>query len=253
LLAGINAAVGLRDPDEAVVLRRDQAYAGVLVDDLVTKGTREPYRMFTSRAEYRLILREDNTADRVLGIGRRLGLVSDERWARFERFTAALAAARERAERATVLGTAAVNAALEAVGSAPVRDRRISLAELLKRPELDYAAVMRVASAGDVADAAVSPAVAERVEIELKYDGYLKRQETEAARLARFEDVRLPAELDYSGIQGLSREAVEQLSSVQPRSLGQASRVAGVTPVAVSILVTHLNLTRRRSKTLGEP
>ncbi|HUH01219.1 MAG TPA: tRNA uridine-5-carboxymethylaminomethyl(34) synthesis enzyme MnmG [Kofleriaceae bacterium] len=253
LLAGINAAVGLRGGDDAVVLRRDQAYAGVLVDDLVTKGTREPYRMFTSRAEYRLILREDNAADRLLGIGRRLGLVSDQRWARFERFAAELAAARERAERATVLGTVAVNAALEALGSAPLRDRRVSLAELLKRPELDYDAVMRVASAGDVPELTVAPAVAERVEIELKYDGYLKRQETEAARLARFEEVRLPPELDYSAIQGLSREAVERLSSVQPRSLGQASRVAGVTPVAVSVLATHLNLTRRRSKTLGEP
>jgi tRNA uridine 5-carboxymethylaminomethyl modification enzyme len=257
LLAGINAALALgfgpgRDAPhgDALVLRRDQAYGGVLVDDLVTRGTREPYRMFTARAEWRLLLREDNAADRLLPIGRALGLVDDDRWRRFEAFGAALEAAREWVQRASVVGTAAVNAALERLGSAPLKDRRVTLAELLRRSELDFAGVVAVAHAGGVAVEAAQltavPDVSDRLETELKYEGYLKRQSAEAARLARYEDVRLPAELDYAGIQGLSREVIEKLVAVRPRSLGQASRISGITPVAVTLLMAHLNLTRRR-------
>ena len=249
LLAGVNAALGLGLGDtgmEALVLRRDQAYGGVLVDDLVTKGTREPYRMFTSRAEYRLILREDNAADRLLPIGRALGLVDDTRWRRFEGFRADLAAHGERMQRAAVMPTDAVNECLRARGSAPIQNRRVTLAELLRRPELGFAEVAEVAAAGGLAAVDVDPAVAERIEIEAKYAGYLQRQEQEAARLARFEDVRLAEDLDYGAIRGLSREAVEKLSGARPRSLGQASRISGVTPVAVSLLMTHLNLARKR-------
>ncbi len=249
LIAGINAALALGFGDsgiDALVLRRDQAYGGVLIDDLVTKGTQEPYRMFTSRAEYRLLLREDNAADRLMPIGRALGLVDDDRWGRFERFQAALAGEKERLAQAWVTPSDAVDEQLRARGSALLRGRRIALAELLRRPELGYADVAAVAAAGGLAAAEVEPEVAERAEIEIKYEGYLRRQETEAQRLARLEDVRLPEDLDYSAIRGLSREVVEKLSSVRPRSLGQASRVSGVTPVAVSVLMTYLNLAHKR-------
>ncbi len=248
LLAGINAALALGfgpgDVDE-VVLRRDQAYGGVLVDDLVTKGTREPYRMFTSRAEYRLILREDNAACRLMPIGRKLGLIGDERWQRFERFRADLAAHGQRLHTASLAPTDAANACLAARGSAPLK-RRTTLIDLLRRPELGFADVAAVAEAGGLTAVDVEPRVAERIEIEAKYAGYLDRQEQDAARLARFEDVRLPQDLDYAGIRGLSREAVEKLTQAQPRSLGQAARISGVTPAAVTILMTHLDLNRKR-------
>jgi tRNA uridine 5-carboxymethylaminomethyl modification enzyme len=248
LLAGINAALALGfgpgDVDE-VVLRRDQAYGGVLVDDLVTKGTREPYRMFTSRAEYRLILREDNAACRLMPIGRALGLIGDQRWQRFERFRADLAAHGERLHTASVAPTDAANACLAARGSAPLK-RRTTLIDLLRRPELGFADVAAVAEAGGLTAVDVDPRVAERIEIEAKYAGYLDRQEQDAARLARFEDVRLPQDLDYARIRGLSREAVEKLTQAQPRSLGQAARISGVTPAAVTILMTHLDLDRKR-------
>jgi tRNA uridine 5-carboxymethylaminomethyl modification enzyme len=253
LLAGINAAVALGfgpGDREPVILRRDQAYGGVLVDDLVTRGTREPYRMMTSRAEFRLILREDNTADRVLPVGRRLGLVDDARWARHERFQRELAAGLARAASAQVTGTPAVNDALSRLGSAPLVGRRATLAELLKRPELGWADVEAVAAAGGVAASGLPDDVLERVDIEVKYEGYLKRQRADAERLARADDVRLPDDVDYASIGGLSREVVEKLTYARPRSVGQASRISGVTPAAVAILLTHVTLTRRRRETL---
>jgi tRNA uridine 5-carboxymethylaminomethyl modification enzyme len=249
LIAGINAALGLGlGPGRIteLVLRRDQAYGGVLVDDLVTKGTREPYRMFTSRAEYRLILREDNAACRLMPIGRELGLIDDERWRRFERFRAELTAQTQRIHTASVRASDAVNACLAARGSSPLDSRRATLLELLRRPELGFADVAAVAEAGGLGAVDVDPLVAERIEIEAKYAGYLGRQEKDAARLQRFEDVHLPQDLDYGAIRGLSREAIEKLSSARPRSLGQASRISGVTPAAVTILMTHLDLARRR-------
>ena len=248
LLAGINAALalGFGPGDRApLILRRDQAYGGVLVDDLVSRGTREPYRMMTSRAEFRLLLREDNTAERLLPAGRRLGLVDDARWARFEARQAALAAARERAERAGVTGTPAVNEALARRGSKAITGRRATLAELLRRPELDWAAVEEIAAAGGIAPGG-DPAALERAEIEIKYEGYLRRQRADAERVAAADEVALPDDLDYAAIPGLSREVIEKLAAQRPRSLGHASRISGVTPVAVSILMTHLSLTRRR-------
>jgi tRNA uridine 5-carboxymethylaminomethyl modification enzyme len=244
-IAGANAALALsgRDP---LILRRDQAYMGVLVDDLTTRGTKEPYRMLTSRAEFRLLLREDNAVDRLMPIGRDLGLVDDDRWRAFETWQAELAAAHDRAEKASVTGTPAVNDALAKYGSAPIENRRASLAELQRRPELDWQAIEVIAAAGGVAASTHGAAVLERVGIELTYAGYLRRQEAEAARLLRADAVRVPDELDYRAIPGLSREVVEKLEAVRPRSVGQASRISGVTPAAVAILMTHIGLHQRR-------
>ena len=207
--------------------------------------------MFTSRAEYRLILREDNAADRLMPIGRRLGLIGDDTWRRFESFKSALAEHTAWMQRASVTGTDAVNERLRALGSAIIKDRRVSMADLLRRPELDHDGVLSVASAGDVAIPELSAhplgaLVAERVAIAHKYAGYLERQERQAKELARYESVRLPEDMDYSAIRGLSTEVVEKLSAVKPRSLGQAARISGITPVAVSMLMTHLNLARKR-------
>jgi len=249
LLAGINAALALGfgpGDREPLILRRDQAYAGVLVDDLTTRGTTEPYRMMTSRAEFRLLLREDNTVDRLMPIGRRLGLVDDERWRGYERWCAELAAVHDRAARASVVGTDAVNAQLARFGSAPVAGRRATLAELLRRPELDWRAVEQIAVAGGVLASEASPAALERIEIELGYEGYLRRQEADAAKLARADGVLVPAALVYRDIPGLSNEVVEKLEAIRPRSVGQASRISGVTPAAVAILLTHIGLVERR-------
>ncbi len=249
LLAGINAALALGfgpGDREPLILRRDQAYAGVLVDDLTTRGTTEPYRMMTSRAEFRLLLREDNTADRLMPIGRRLGLIDDARWRAYEAWCSELAAAHDRAARASVLGTDAVNAQLARFGSAPVVGRRATLAELLRRPELDWRAVEQIACAGGVAAGDAGPAALERLEIELCYEGYLRRQEVDAARLARADGMLVPTALDYRDIPGLSNEVVEKLEAIRPRSVGQASRISGVTPAAVAILLTHIGLVERR-------
>ncbi len=241
LLAGINAA------GRELILRRDQAYGGVLVDDLVTRGTKEPYRMLTSRAEFRLLLREDNAVDRLMPIGRELGLVDDARWARFGAWQRELAAAHERAARASVTGTPAVNAVLVSYGSSPLTGTRATLGELLRRPELDWRAVETIAGAGGIAPpAGISEAALERIEIELLYDGYLGRQEADAARLQRADSVRVPDELDYRAIAGLSREVVEKLEAIRPRSVGQASRISGITPAAIAILLTHIGLSQRK-------
>ncbi|HSN26767.1 MAG TPA: tRNA uridine-5-carboxymethylaminomethyl(34) synthesis enzyme MnmG [Kofleriaceae bacterium] len=245
-IAGANAALALsgRDP---LVLRRDQAYIGVLVDDLTTRGTKEPYRMLTSRAEFRLLLREDNAVDRLMPIGRALGLVGDERWRVFEAWQRDLAEAHLRAHSASVTGTPAVNDALARHGTAPIEGRRVTLAELHRRPELDWRAVEEVAVAGGLAEASHAPVVLERVAIELVYAGYLRRQEADAERLQKADAVRVPDELDFRTIPGLSREVVEKLEQVRPRSVGQASRISGITPAAVAILLTHIDLQRRRT------
>jgi tRNA uridine 5-carboxymethylaminomethyl modification enzyme len=254
LLAGINAALklGFGPGDrEPLILRRDEAYAGVLVDDLTTRGTQEPYRMLTSRAEFRLLLREDNAVDRLMPVGRKLGLVDDKRWRSFEAWCSELAATRERAQRAGVLGSDAVNTQLQRHGSSPIIGRRVQLAELLRRPELDWRAVEEIAAAGGVAAAAASPAALERVAIELLYEGYLRRQEADAARLQRADAVLVPGDIDFRAIPGLSNEVVEKLEAIRPRSVGQASRISGVTPAAVAILMTHIGLFQRRRAAVG--
>lgn len=250
ILAGINATLGLgRHDQRELVLARDQAYAGVLVDDLVSKGTREPYRMFTSRAEYRLLLREDNAASRLMPAGRALGLIDDQRWRRFTAFEAELAAARAPLAALTVSPAPAVNDKLVAFGSAPIADRRASLLELLRRPEIGWRGLVEVAAAAGHALPDIDVGVAERLEIEVKYEGYLERQESDARRARSWGEVPLPADLDYAAIPGLSREVVEKLGALRPRSLGQASRISGVTPVAVTLLATHLDLARERVRT----
>jgi tRNA uridine 5-carboxymethylaminomethyl modification enzyme len=248
LLAGINAAAKLgfgAGDREPVILRRDQGYAGVLVDDLVTRGTKEPYRMMTSRAEFRLLLREDNAADRLMPIGRKLGLIDDARWSEYTAWQTELAEAFERANRAFVTGTPAVNDLLVKLGSAPLEHRRASLAELSRRPELDWRAVEQLAVVGGVAASPASEQMLERVAIELQYAGYLRRQESEAARVAKADAVVLPAELEYRVIPGLSREVIEKLEAIRPRSVGQASRISGITPAAVAILLTYVSTVRR--------
>ena len=252
LFAGINAALALANRDP-LILRRDQAYGGVLVDDLVTRGTKEPYRMLTSRAEFRLLLREDNAVDRLMPIGRELGLVPDERWALFEAWRTDLAAALERTERASVLAGEAVNAVLAKHGSAPLVAKRATLAELLRRPELDWRAVEEVAHAGGVATSPHTAEVLERVAIEISYAGYLRRQEADAARVARADAVRVPDGLDFRRIPGLSNEVVEKLEAIRPRSLGQASRISGITPAAIAILLTHIGLFARKGGGVASP
>jgi tRNA uridine 5-carboxymethylaminomethyl modification enzyme len=234
LLAGLNAVLRGR-AEEPLVLRRDQAYAGVLVDDLVTRGVTEPYRMFTSRAEYRLLLREDNAPDRLLPTARRHGLCDDATWQAWVRHTAAVARERERLEGTTIAPSGQIDAALRAAGAPPL-GRATRAAELLRRPEVTYALLRRL----DPGAAAVPDAVAERVETDLKYAGYLERQREEAERCARLEALQVPTGLDYAAVRGLSTECREHLARVQPRSLGQAARIPGVTPAAVSLLLIHL-------------
>jgi tRNA uridine 5-carboxymethylaminomethyl modification enzyme len=239
LIAGLNAARHAQQKD-AWSPRRDEAYIGVLIDDLITHGTNEPYRMFTSRAEYRLQLREDNADLRLTGRGRELGLVDDARWARFSRKRDAVAA--ETARLSAVW--AASNNALgrEAVATLGIElSRETHALDLLRRPELDYATLMTVPTLGPGVDDAV---VAEQVEIEAKYAGYLARQREEIARQQRHEHTAIPAGFDYAHVRGLSNEVLQKLQRVQPETVGQAQRIPGMTPAAISLLLVHL--TKRR-------
>jgi tRNA uridine 5-carboxymethylaminomethyl modification enzyme len=210
--------------------------------------------MLTARAEFRLLLREDNAVDRLLPIARGLGLCDDVRWAAYEGWQRELAAVRDRAHAATFTGTDAVNAALARHGSAPLVGRRATLAELYRRPELSWQAIDEIAAAADLAPRPSGPAsdaAAERVAIELGYDGYLKRQEADAARMAKADAVMIPPELELDQVHGLSREVREKLAAVGPRSVGQASRIPGVTPAAIAILLTHIGLFHRRRREVG--
>jgi tRNA uridine 5-carboxymethylaminomethyl modification enzyme len=235
LVAGINAVRKLRGL-EPWWPRRDQAYIGVLIDDLITRGTSEPYRMFTSRAEYRLLLREDNADLRLTEIGRELGLVDDVRWEVFERKRDAIAQEQARLHGSWLRPGDVSDADSEAVlGSSLKREQR--LLDLLRRPEVSYRELMRLPGAGPAVD---DPAVAEQIEIQAKYAGYLDRQVDEVARNQRHEGTRMPPELDYNRIDGLSRALSEILQKQKPETLGQASRIPGVTPAAVSLLLVHL-------------
>ncbi|MES5813693.1 tRNA uridine-5-carboxymethylaminomethyl(34) synthesis enzyme MnmG [Pseudoxanthomonas sp. Soil82] len=240
LLAGLNAARFVRGHD-GWSPRRDEAYLGVLVDDLITHGTTEPYRMFTSRAEYRLQLREDNADLRLTAKGRELGVVDEARWARFE-------AKREAIERETTrlgaLWAAPANVLgreLEAVLGVAV-SRETSALDLIRRPELGYAALMRVPALGPGVDDAQ---VAEQVEIGIKYAGYVERQREEIARQQRHEETAIPAAFDYAAVRGLSAEVQQKLERVRPLTIGQAQRIPGMTPAAISLLLVHLERLRR--------
>ncbi|HRA24116.1 MAG TPA: FAD-dependent oxidoreductase, partial [Usitatibacteraceae bacterium] len=235
LLAGINASLHARG-EPGWCPRRDEAYLGVLVDDLVTRGVSEPYRMFTSRAEYRLQLREDNADLRLTEAGRKLGLVDDARWAAF-------CAKREAVERET--------ARLRATWAQPARipeaeqvrvlgqklEREHSLFDLLRRPDVGYRSLLSLPNAGEGVD---DKTVAEQVEIAAKYAGYIDRQRDEVARALAQETLAIPGDLDYHAVRGLSREAQQKLAQHRPQTVGQAARIQGITPAAISLLLVHL-------------
>ena len=233
LLAGINAVRRLR-AEQAWWPRRDQAYLGVLVDDLVTRGTREPYRMFTSRAEYRLLLREDNADLRLTPVGRELGLVDDARMRAFEAKQAAIEAEQQRL-RATWLRPGQVAVDERLIGG-PL-SREYTLMDLLRRPGVRYADLMSLPGAGPGVD---DGRVAEQVEIQAKYAGYIERQADEIARQRSNEELRLPPDLDYDEVTGLSSEVRQKLAEIRPATLGQAARISGVTPAAISLVLVHL-------------
>lgn len=242
LLAGINAALQARG-DSPWTPQRHEAYIGVLVDDLITRGTLEPYRMFTSRAEYRLLLREDNADLRLTEKGRELGLVDSARWQFF-------ATKRERIERetarlsATLVRPEALGDAQHALLGGPLR-REQSALELLRRPELDYGALTQIAAVGlrernpDESDE-MTAQIEDQVQIDARYSGYLARQELEIQRARRNETTALPDDLDYEGVRGLSNEIRQKLAATRPATVGQASRISGMTPAAVSLLLVHL-------------
>jgi len=240
LLAGVNAARFVQQKD-AWSPRRDEAYLGVLVDDLITQGTTEPYRMFTSRAEYRLQLREDNADVRLTPTGRELGLVDDARWTAFSRKRDAVVAETARLGALWAAPNNALGASL--AGSIGIEVSRESNAlDLLRRPELDYATLMRVPGLAPGVD---DPKVAEQVEIETKYAGYLNRQRDDIARQQRNETTTIPDAFDYALVHGLSAEALQKLQRVRPQTLGQAQRIPGMTPAAISLLLVHLERQRR--------
>lgn len=237
LMAGINAVLSLRG-EEPLICRRDQAYIGVLIDDLVTKGVGgEPYRMFTSRAEHRLLLREDNADLRLRECGYAIGLVQPADYQRTVEKKAAIEAEIRRHEETIVLPNEQVNAILCAAGTTILKNP-LSLAQLLRRPELSYEVVQSLRPAPQ--PVSLSRDVGAEVEIMLKYAGYIRRQEEGVARVQHLEQARIPDNLNYTGISGLSVEVKEKLSALRPRSLGQAARIPGVTPAAVSLLAIHL-------------
>ncbi len=235
LLAGINAALYAHD-QESWCPRRDEAYLGVLVDDLITRGVTEPYRMFTSRAEYRLQLREDNADLRLTETGRRLGLVDDVRWQAFEQKRSAIAAEQERLKSIWVNPRLLPQEDAERVLGKNI-EREYTLHELLRRPDVSYAGLMTLPGAGEPATDAK---VAEQVETQAKYHGYIERQRDEVARNELHENMTLPAAMDYRTVHGLSIEVQQKLNQHMPETIGQATRISGMTPAAISLLLVHL-------------
>ncbi|MGB4431943.1 MAG: tRNA uridine-5-carboxymethylaminomethyl(34) synthesis enzyme MnmG [Limnochordia bacterium] len=241
IMAGINAARFLQGK-KPVIIPRSQAYIGVLIDDLVTKGVTEPYRMMTSRAEYRLSLRMDNADVRLTPLGYSLGLISPERYAAFQTKQEMVEAEVQRLANTTVRGTAEVNEKLVELGTAPLK-QGATLADLLRRPEVKYEDLGLFSNLPDL-----PRSVREQVEIQVKYEGYLNRQQAAIERFERMESKLLPEGLDYSKIKGLSKEAVDRLSAIRPVSVGQASRVSGVTPADISVLLIYLEQEKRRAE-----
>jgi len=243
LLAGLNAARQAQDQPPWLP-RRDQAYLGVLVDDLVTRGTREPYRMFTSRAEYRLSLREDNADLRLTAIGHELGLVDNTRWQHFCNRREAIAREQQRLQALCIQPQSPAGQALAALLDKPLQ-REARASELLRRPELSYHSLTAIAGIGPAVAAAD---VAGQVEIQAKYAGYLQRQQADIERAQRQQDQPLPLDFDYTMVRGLSNEVSEKLQRVQPETIGQAARIPGITPAAVSLLLIHLKKSRAARK-----
>jgi tRNA uridine 5-carboxymethylaminomethyl modification enzyme len=245
LIAGLNAARQvLKQPSWCP--RRDQAYIGVLIDDLITLGTQEPYRMFTSRAEYRLSLREDNADARLTLIGRELGLVDDERWHAFSRKQQAIEQYQQIFAKTWIQANSTKADALLPLLEQPL-PRETNILDLLRRPEMSYAQLQDIA---ELELPQVSPPIARQIEIEVKYAGYIERQQLEIERLRRHEQTQLPHQLDYRTVAGLSSEVIEKLSAVRPATIGQASRISGVTPAAISLLLVHLKKYGRQQEVM---
>jgi len=249
LLAGINAALRVQGRSPWCP-RRDQAYIGVLVDDLITRGVSEPYRMFTSRAEYRLMLREDNADMRLTETGRSLGLVDDARWQAFERKREAVENELARFRSTRLNPQLLSQADAERVLGKGI-EREYALTDLLRRPDVSYASLMSLPGTGV---AVKDPVVAAQVEIQIKYDGYIARQHDEVLRRRQYEATALPGDLDYGGVRGLSKEVQQKLNQHKPETIGQAARISGLTPAAISLLLVHLKrgfptLTRRGNGT----
>ncbi len=242
LMAAINAAHKIQNK-EALILDRAQAYIGVLIDDLVTCGTKEPYRLFTSRAEYRLLLREDNADSRLCKIGHSIGLLSDEEFALFEEKQGNLEAGTALLGTIYVKPNPQTNKILEAEGSTALK-QKCSLADLLRRPEITIQKLtllpVEPPEKHESVKALLASNVCDEIQLKIKFAGYLKRQKEQVERFKKMEKLSLPEDIDYKELSGLSNEAVEKLSAVRPRSLGQASRISGVTPAAISVLQVHL-------------
>ncbi|RSL29801.1 tRNA uridine-5-carboxymethylaminomethyl(34) synthesis enzyme MnmG [Salibacterium salarium] len=234
IMAGINAARKAQNK-EGVILNRSDAYIGVLIDDLVTKGTDEPYRLLTSRAEYRLLLRHDNADLRLTEIGHDIGIVKEDRYERFSRKKESIAKEKERLENTIIKPSDELQQMLKAKESSPMKEA-VSAAHLLKRPELGYDDVIPFAPGG----ASVSPDVGEQVEIQTKYEGYIAKQLEQVERMEKMEEKKIPQNIDYTQISGLASEAIQKLSEVKPISVGQASRVSGVNPSDISILLVYI-------------
>ena len=236
IMAGINAALKVKGKNP-LVLDRSQAYIAVLIDDLVTLDIREPYRMFTSRAEYRLALREDNADLRLTEIGRRIGLVDDDRYHQFQKKAAAIEAELGRLQATLLKPTPATLESLVTILETGELKQPTSLAELLKRPELHYEQITQIVPPA----ASLSPTVTEQVEIQIKYDGYIQRQQRQIHQFKKLENFRIPEAFDYANVHGLKTEAREKLASIRPASIGQASRLPGVSPADISILTVILH------------
>lgn len=236
LMAGINAALRVKGHDP-LVLDRSQAYIGILIDDLVTKGVDEPYRMFTSRAEYRLVLREDNADVRLGETGYRIGLLSGESFERFYHKKKTISDELQRLGDVKIMPSPSVNAVLSGLGSPPLKKPQ-SLKEILRRPEISYGALGLIT--GSAYEAPPGEDLIAQIEMEVKYEGYIKLQVEQIAKFRKLEELSIPGDFSYEGIPGLSREIVQKLSNVRPGSLGQASRISGVTPAAISVLMVYL-------------
>lgn len=240
LIAGLNAA-RLTQDKPAWTPRRDEAYIGVLIDDLITHGTTEPYRMFTSRAEYRLQLREDNADTRLTEIGHQMGIVDEQRWAAFSRKAEAVKTETERLNKLWATPGNALGAAVQAQLNVPIT-RECNVLDLIKRPEITYASLMSVA---DLGPGVSDEKVAEQIEIGVKYSGYLERQKEDIERNRRHEDTEIPVDFDYQNISGLGNELEAKLMMVRPQTIGQAQRIPGMTPAAISLLLVTLSKRRR--------
>jgi tRNA uridine 5-carboxymethylaminomethyl modification enzyme len=234
IVAGINAGL-LLEKAEPMILDRSQAYIGVLIDDIINEDATEPYRMMTSRAEYRLLLRQDNADLRLTPIGRKVGLISDKRYACFLKKKADIEAEKQRLKETVISPSDKLNAILTELGTAPVNSG-VSMAQLLKRPELSYEKLAAV----DAGRPELSKAVQEEVEIQIKYDGYIQKQLRQVVQFKKLEEKRIPEGVPYDDIEGLRLEAIEKLKSVRPMSIGQASRISGVNPADIAVLHVYL-------------